>query len=112
MIRSSCDYPSRQTPPPHDYTVHEGGLVGIWLPLAEGAMLQDSEALIADWLAGWRNEPSFNGPALAIVESGHPRLTGQVGWAIAVSRQWGLPTASLRTSAVTVTRRRRALFAR
>lgn len=63
----------------HNYSAQKGGLEGVWLPLAEGATPQDCEAVIADWLAGWRNEPSFRGPALAIAESGHHQLIGQVG---------------------------------
>lgn len=63
----------------HGYASQEGGLEGLWLPLAEGASLQDCEGLIADWLAAWRNEPSFHGPALAIVKTGRSELIGQVG---------------------------------
>lgn len=63
----------------HGYSAQEGGLEGIWVPLAEGAALRDCEALIADWLAGWRNELSLHGPALAIVVDGPNRLVGQVG---------------------------------
>jgi RimJ/RimL family protein N-acetyltransferase len=63
----------------HNYASQTGGLEGVWLPLAKGASLQDCEALVADWLAGWSNEPSFHGPALAIVDTAHGELIGQVG---------------------------------
>jgi RimJ/RimL family protein N-acetyltransferase/ketosteroid isomerase-like protein len=63
----------------HDYSANEGGLEGDWVPLAVGATLQDCEALLADWLAGWSNETSLHGPALAVVESGRNQLIGQVG---------------------------------
>jgi RimJ/RimL family protein N-acetyltransferase/ketosteroid isomerase-like protein len=65
----------------HDHASQAGGLEGMWLPLAEGASLQDCEAVVADWLAGWRNEPSFHGPALVIVKTGRSELIGHVGLA-------------------------------
>jgi [ribosomal protein S5]-alanine N-acetyltransferase len=49
------------------------------VPLAAGASLEDGQALVRDWLAGWRSRPSFQGPALVMVEAGRDRLIGQVG---------------------------------
>jgi RimJ/RimL family protein N-acetyltransferase len=63
----------------HRYALAEGGLAGLWLPLAPGADDRACIALIEDWLAGWRNDASFHGPALAVVEAGHTDLLGQVG---------------------------------
>jgi RimJ/RimL family protein N-acetyltransferase len=63
----------------HRHALTEAGLEGIWLPLAPGADDRACTALIEDWLAGWRNEASFQGPALMVVEAGHMDLIGQVG---------------------------------
>jgi RimJ/RimL family protein N-acetyltransferase len=63
----------------HRYALAEGGLEGVWLPLAFGADDPTCMALVEDWLAGWRNETSFHGPALVVVEAGHNELIGQVG---------------------------------
>lgn len=49
------------------------------MPLAFGADDPTCTALIEDWLAGWRNEASFQGPALVVVEAGRIDLIGQVG---------------------------------
>ncbi len=65
----------------HAYASKAGGLGGTWVPLTEGASLETCEALIGDWLAGWRNQQSFHGPALVIVAAGHTQLIGQVGFA-------------------------------
>jgi RimJ/RimL family protein N-acetyltransferase len=62
----------------HRHALAEGGLEGVWLPLAFGADDRTCTALIEDWLAGWRNEASFQGPALVVVEAGHNELIGQV----------------------------------
>jgi RimJ/RimL family protein N-acetyltransferase len=35
--------------------------------------------VIDDWLAGWRNERSFHGPALIVTAAGDPALAGLVG---------------------------------
>ena len=61
------------------YAAQDGGLDGTWVPLAAGASLQDCQALVRDWLAGWQNRRSFQGPALVVVEAGRDRLAGQVG---------------------------------
>ena len=63
----------------HRHALAEGGLKGVWLPLAFGADDWTCTALIEEWLAGWRNEASFQGPALVVVEAGHNDLIGQVG---------------------------------
>lgn len=70
---------SRDAPTLQGYAGDVGGLDGAWLPLVAGAGLPECEALIADWRAGWRNERSFHGPALAVMEAGSHRLIGQVG---------------------------------
>jgi len=44
---------------------------------------------------GWRNEASFHGPALVIVEAGHNELIGQVGLGERVTEAWSSSTASL-----------------
>jgi len=62
-----------------DYAAQDGGLDGTWVPLAAGASLEDGQALVRDWLAGWRGQPSFQGPALVMAEAGRDRLIGQVG---------------------------------
>lgn len=49
------------------------------MPLASGASRSACEGLIDDWLAGWRNLPSRQGPALVVVEADYPDLIGQVG---------------------------------
>jgi RimJ/RimL family protein N-acetyltransferase len=63
----------------HRYANEEGGLDGVWVPLAEGSSVATCEALIADWLAGWRNLPSVQGPALVMTEVGQMRAIGHVG---------------------------------
>jgi RimJ/RimL family protein N-acetyltransferase len=63
----------------HAYASEDGGLAGAWVPLAAGASLESCAALVDDWLAGWRNRPSFHGPALVIGEAGQSQLIGQVG---------------------------------
>ena len=35
--------------------------------------------MVGDWLAGWRNESSFNGPALIVASASDPALAGLVG---------------------------------
>ncbi len=49
------------------------------MPLAPGADDRACTALIEDWLAGWRNEASFQGLSLVVVEVAHNDLIGQVG---------------------------------
>lgn len=63
----------------HRYALTEVGLEGVWLPLAPRADDRACTALIEDWLAGWRNETRFHGPALVFVEAGQTHLIGQVG---------------------------------
>jgi hypothetical protein len=79
----------------HRYALAEGGLEGVWLPPAFGADDPTCMALVEDWLAGWRNEASFHGPALVIVEAGHNELIGQVGLGERVTEAWSSSTASL-----------------
>jgi RimJ/RimL family protein N-acetyltransferase/ketosteroid isomerase-like protein len=67
-----------------DYAARPGGLDGGWLPLSGGAGLEACRALVADWLAGWQNRPSFQGPALVVAAAAGPgrgRLAGLVGLA-------------------------------
>jgi RimJ/RimL family protein N-acetyltransferase len=44
-----------------------------------GLVGRRARGLIDDWLAGWRNLPSRQGPALVIVEARHTALIGQIG---------------------------------
>jgi RimJ/RimL family protein N-acetyltransferase/ketosteroid isomerase-like protein len=63
----------------HGYVRQDGGLDGGWAPLPADATLDDCRAVIGDWLAGWRNERSFHGPALVVTAAGDPELAGLVG---------------------------------
>jgi RimJ/RimL family protein N-acetyltransferase len=63
----------------HGYASRAGGLDGSWVPLPADATLADCQALVGDWLAGWRNDRSFNGPALIITSARDPALAGLVG---------------------------------
>jgi RimJ/RimL family protein N-acetyltransferase len=63
----------------HRYATEDGGLDDGWVPLRSGASLDSCTALIGDWLAGWRNERSFHGPALVIEATGESRLAGLIG---------------------------------
>ncbi len=63
----------------HGYALREGGLDGGWAPLPADATLADCQAVVADWLAGWRNERSYHGPALIIMTAGGSALAGLVG---------------------------------
>jgi RimJ/RimL family protein N-acetyltransferase/ketosteroid isomerase-like protein len=63
----------------HGYASRDGGLDGGWTPLPADATLADCQAVVDDWLAGWRNERSFNGPALIITSASEPLLAGVVG---------------------------------
>ncbi len=63
----------------HRYALADGGFEGVWLPLAAGASVPECTSIIDDWLAGWRNEPSYQGPALANVDPDKDDLIGQIG---------------------------------
>ncbi len=63
----------------HEYVIRDGGLDGNWAPLPSEATLADCHAVVEDWLAGWRNERSFHGPALVITPAGERALAGLVG---------------------------------
>jgi RimJ/RimL family protein N-acetyltransferase/ketosteroid isomerase-like protein len=63
----------------HAYASRDGGLDGGWAPLPADATLADCRAVVDDWLAGWRNERSFNGPALIISSVSESALAGLVG---------------------------------
>jgi RimJ/RimL family protein N-acetyltransferase len=65
----------------HAYASRDDGMEGVWVPLAAGASLESCVALIDDWLAGWRNDRSFHGPALVIEEARGSAMIGQVGLA-------------------------------
>ena len=62
------------------YAAEASGLSGIWAPLRECAGIESCQALIRDWLAGWQNRPSRQGPALIIERRGDARLLGQIGF--------------------------------
>jgi RimJ/RimL family protein N-acetyltransferase len=49
------------------------------VPLPADATQADCQAVVSDWLAGWRNERSFHGPALIITAAGGSALAGLVG---------------------------------
>jgi RimJ/RimL family protein N-acetyltransferase/ketosteroid isomerase-like protein len=63
----------------HGYASREGGLDGGWVPVPADATQADCRAVVSDWLAGWRNERSFHGPALIITAAGGLALAGLVG---------------------------------
>lgn len=63
----------------HGDVSREGGLDGGWVPLPADATQGDCQAVVSDWLAGWRNERSFHGPALIITAAGGLALAGLVG---------------------------------
>lgn len=62
-----------------EYAWSAGGLEGIWVPLPPEASLACCEALVDDWLAGWRGEPSLQGASLVICRAGGFRMLGQIG---------------------------------
>jgi RimJ/RimL family protein N-acetyltransferase len=62
----------------HGYVSRDGGLDGGWAPLPADASLADCQAVIDDWLAGWRGGRSFHGPALVITPAGDLALAGLV----------------------------------
>lgn len=63
----------------HEYATRDAGLDGGWVPLRADVTLADCQAVVGDWLAGWRNERSFLGPALVIAVAGEQALAGLVG---------------------------------
>jgi RimJ/RimL family protein N-acetyltransferase/ketosteroid isomerase-like protein len=63
----------------YEYVTREGGLDGGWAPLPADATQADCQAVVSDWLAGWRNERSFHGPALIITATGGVALAGLIG---------------------------------
>ena len=63
----------------HRYAARPGGLDGTWVPLPADVSRPDCQALVRDWLAGWRNQRSFHDPALIITAAGDPALAGLVG---------------------------------
>jgi RimJ/RimL family protein N-acetyltransferase/ketosteroid isomerase-like protein len=63
----------------HGYAARENGLDGGWVPLPADATQDDCQAVVSDWLAGWRNERSFHGPALVITAAGGLALAGLLG---------------------------------
>jgi RimJ/RimL family protein N-acetyltransferase/ketosteroid isomerase-like protein len=63
----------------HGYVSRAGGLHGGWAPLPADATRADCQAVVSDWLAGWRNERSFHGPALIITPAGGLALAGLIG---------------------------------
>ena len=65
-----------------DYAAgQDGGLGGAWLPaLIPGASRERCFWMVADWLAGWAGEGSYNGPALVLTIAQSPRPVGLVGF--------------------------------
>jgi RimJ/RimL family protein N-acetyltransferase len=63
----------------HGYASRDGGLDGGWAPMPADVTLADCQAVVGDWLAGWRNGSSFNGPALIVTSASDPALAGLVG---------------------------------
>jgi len=65
----------------------DGGLGGAWMPaLNAGASRERCGWMVADWLAGWAGEGSYNGPALVLTTAQSPWPVGLVGF---VSRDAG-----------------------
>ncbi len=79
----------------HEYSARDGGNLGTWVPLPDGASLPMCEALVADWLAGWQNLPSVQGPALIMSEAGKTTMIGRSDLVIAGKAWLSLCTASL-----------------
>jgi len=61
---------------------HDGGLGKGWLPsLYAGASMERCLWTVADWLAGWAGEESYDGPALLLTIPPSPWPVGMVGFA-------------------------------
>jgi hypothetical protein len=60
----------------HRYALAEGGLEGVWLPLAFGADAPKCTTVIEDWLAGWRNVSPSRPFTLAGTVVSHVPATG------------------------------------
>jgi RimJ/RimL family protein N-acetyltransferase len=59
----------------------DGGLGGAWLPsLYAGASRERCLWTVADWLAGWAGEESYDGPALLLTIPPNPEPVGMVGF--------------------------------
>jgi hypothetical protein len=59
----------------------DGGLGQAWLPqLHAGASRERCLWMVADWLAGWAGEGSYNGPALMLMIAQSPGPVGMVGF--------------------------------
>ena len=61
------------------YASRVGGVEGIWVPITSRTTLERCDALVADWLAGWRGDASDHGPAFVVTAADDPRLVGYVG---------------------------------
>lgn len=59
----------------------DGGLGEAWRPsLYAGASRERCLRMVADWLAGWAGEGSYNGPALLLTIAQSPWPAGMVGF--------------------------------
>ncbi len=59
----------------------DGGLGQAWLPqLHAGASRERCLWMVAEWLAGWAGEGSYNGPALMLMIARSPWPVGMVGF--------------------------------
>lgn len=103
------------------YASRPDGPDGGWVPLAAGASLADCQAVVGDWLAGWRNQDSFHGPALIVTAADDRVLAGVVGlcrrgtWVVELSygiapdrRRRGYATRAVRLTARWLLRERHA----
>ena len=100
----------------------DGGLGEGWLPsLYAGASRERCLWTVADWLAGWAGEESYDGPALLVTIPPSPEPVGMVGFAcrgagtiglvLGVAPSWrgqGLATRALVLAAVWLIRERGA----
>ena len=60
---------------------HDGGSGEAWLPLPyAGASRERCLWMVADWLAGWAGEDSYDGPALLLTIAQSPWPVGMVGF--------------------------------
>jgi RimJ/RimL family protein N-acetyltransferase len=65
-----------------EYATSPGGLDGVWLPVEPGASRERLAWIVKDWLRGWGESESHNGPALLLDVSGASRFVGQVGFGV------------------------------